>query len=354
MEARFNCKEAEFSLRPFEIIEVIELPLDKYAEFFQNPLADYDFIAKNTEESHVDENGIARCKLILCEGKDDGILVNTEGYNYARYTSFLPCARQIAALQKSPMLSAHVNTMDALVDHYAKQAVESQLNGESTINYYRVKDFSGRENFDEELFVNMMEERKEIESIDYRADGYEIVIADDFVHPEENLKVLDQQDVNIMCANHVLWQNEVGGAQADFTGCLLEDIDMSNKDLTGAIFDNAKLVNVNLKNSAHCFSTFNNTRFYNCDLERVVAEEAEFNGVRMYNCDLKNTLFGHCNFKDARLIGCKASDTDMSCCCIQGANFDDTEKWEINLKDASENYEEWQNVSSVQAVKMQE
>ena len=33
--------------------------------------------------------------LVLGEGVDDGILVDPQGYDYARYTAYIPMARQL-------------------------------------------------------------------------------------------------------------------------------------------------------------------------------------------------------------------------------------------------------------------
>ena len=35
------------------------------------------------------------CMLVLGEGVDDGILVDPQGYDYARYTAYIPMARQL-------------------------------------------------------------------------------------------------------------------------------------------------------------------------------------------------------------------------------------------------------------------
>ena len=57
-------------------------------------LNDYDFIADYANETY-DDGERKHCLLVLGEGEDDGILVCSEGSFYARYSAYLPKARQI-------------------------------------------------------------------------------------------------------------------------------------------------------------------------------------------------------------------------------------------------------------------
>ena len=74
--------------------KVIELPSQRFQQFSRALLADYDFIAEN--KNSIRHNDDARhCLLILdAEGKD-GFLVDPQGYNYARYSAFVPNARSL-------------------------------------------------------------------------------------------------------------------------------------------------------------------------------------------------------------------------------------------------------------------
>lgn len=68
------------------------------AEFFDlqfNPLADHDLIKEHLPDLKTDEFHAIPCMLVLGEGVDDGILVDPQGYDYARYTAYIPMARQL-------------------------------------------------------------------------------------------------------------------------------------------------------------------------------------------------------------------------------------------------------------------
>ena len=74
--------------------KVIELPSQRFQQFSRALLADYDFIAENKNAIRHDDDS-RHCLLILdAEGKD-GFLVDPQGYNYARYSAFVPNARSL-------------------------------------------------------------------------------------------------------------------------------------------------------------------------------------------------------------------------------------------------------------------
>ena len=74
--------------------KVIELPSQRFQQFSRALLADYDFIAENKNAIRRDDDA-RHCLLILdAEGKD-GFLVDPQGYNYARYSAFVPNARSL-------------------------------------------------------------------------------------------------------------------------------------------------------------------------------------------------------------------------------------------------------------------
>ena len=58
-------------------------------------LDDYDFIAKHEGNLHVEQDGVTNALLVLNAKTGEGILVNSEGSAYARYSAYLPFAGHI-------------------------------------------------------------------------------------------------------------------------------------------------------------------------------------------------------------------------------------------------------------------
>lgn len=106
VRAWFDRKPERFAIPSESVVEkIVELSAVQFAAFLNAPLKDWTFIAENvTLMRHDGERD--HCLLILEQGKDDGLLVQSEGYAYARYAAYLPSARIIlnASLEQAAEL----------------------------------------------------------------------------------------------------------------------------------------------------------------------------------------------------------------------------------------------------------
>ena len=94
IQAELRRKQSEYEGEACSVDKVIELPAQRFKQFSRALLADYDFIAENKNAIRHDDDA-RHCLLILdAEGKD-GFLVDPQGYNYARYSAFVPNARSL-------------------------------------------------------------------------------------------------------------------------------------------------------------------------------------------------------------------------------------------------------------------
>ena len=91
----FRRKDSEIETSPCVVEKTVELSADWFDRFSQNLLNDYDFILENIDHMYQDNNGVNHCLLVLCEERDDGIIVESEGSSYARYSAYFPCARKL-------------------------------------------------------------------------------------------------------------------------------------------------------------------------------------------------------------------------------------------------------------------
>ena len=86
-------RKPDFRLRDVVIETVIRLPKEEYEQFLSSPCDNYEFIEKNSKSMFMNEkNGVFYCMLVTGEGYRDGVLVEAEGYPYARYASYVPDA----------------------------------------------------------------------------------------------------------------------------------------------------------------------------------------------------------------------------------------------------------------------
>ena len=111
-----------------------------------------------------------------------------------------------------------------------------------------------------------------------------VTVASDYAVYENNTNyhVLNQEQVNVICALHTLWLHGVGGEQADFSDCLLKGINLSSRNLNRAVFAGAKLVD--------CL-------MYDARLNTSI-----FDGAKIQNCQLINAQAEHCSFRNAFIV----------------------------------------------------
>ncbi len=184
-------KEPKIFAQLWEIEHIVELPPGEFRHFKEHLLDDYPFIAEHAKELHTDGHGIAHGMLVLCEGIDDGILVNSEGTSYARYAAYLSGARTLSLMNRYPSLHDFCVGMDALVEKYVQQAMTEQENGGFTLPYsdldaeveQRVYD-EDMVNFDRQLFLDMLSERPEFDEVETTQNEIYLTIAPEFVQEQ--------------------------------------------------------------------------------------------------------------------------------------------------------------------------
>lgn len=120
---QMNRKEPMIKPEACRIVDIKELPASRFEEFRKNLLNDYDFISDVAEDLHGGEEA-TNCLLVLGEGYPYGILVNSEGSAYARYSGIMPHARQV--------VEAHLNK---LADYCVEEGISNTEDGKWTITY---------------------------------------------------------------------------------------------------------------------------------------------------------------------------------------------------------------------------
>lgn len=93
MKANFIRKATSYELIPqdeFVIEKEVILSKKEFDKFINRPLDDYDFIIENIESMYCDSNEVYHCIYVTSQEHEFGMLIESEGYHYARYTAYLP------------------------------------------------------------------------------------------------------------------------------------------------------------------------------------------------------------------------------------------------------------------------
>lgn len=92
MKVRFERKTSKEQLLPqdeFVIEIVVEISNRKFSKYLEKTLDDYDFIEENKDLMYVDSNNVWHCIFVTVKELDFGILIQSEGYSWARYSCYL-------------------------------------------------------------------------------------------------------------------------------------------------------------------------------------------------------------------------------------------------------------------------
>jgi hypothetical protein len=93
MKVNFIRKPTTQELIPqhqFVIEKAVLIDQNLFNQFIQDPLQDYEFINKHKELMCRDKLDVFHCIFVTTNECDFGILVESEGYGYARYAAYLP------------------------------------------------------------------------------------------------------------------------------------------------------------------------------------------------------------------------------------------------------------------------
>ena len=94
LKANFRCKQVALEVEACVVEKVVELSTAEFDQFCRSMLEKYPFIREARASLHYDD-GMRHGFLVLGVGRNDGILVDTQGADYARYSAFIPNARSL-------------------------------------------------------------------------------------------------------------------------------------------------------------------------------------------------------------------------------------------------------------------
>ena len=87
-----------------EVVKILQLSGQQFRHFSDNLLRDMPFLIPNKHLTGYDKR-VTRCLLVTTRGRRDGILVDCQGYNFARYSCYVPEKRSL-------------DLRDVPIDHY--------------------------------------------------------------------------------------------------------------------------------------------------------------------------------------------------------------------------------------------
>lgn len=173
LQAIFTRKAEDFPVWDCVIEKIVELPEAEYKYFKTAPLRDMPFIAENTDLMYRDENGVFHCLLVLGEESSDGILIESEGYNYAKYSSFMPGAREFVNVR-----------LNQLADQIIRKSTQNTSNGTWAVYFEEIQERYhvpvSHNNGVGPILQKILEARSELAELEPMEDGFDMVFYLDY------------------------------------------------------------------------------------------------------------------------------------------------------------------------------
>ena len=290
-------------------------------------MEEYTFIVESNELMKGSSNGNTRCLLVLGEGFDDGILVDSGGFDYARYSALIPNARQIIAYdQRYESIEVLESGINETVDDVLELVRNYNGDGKLCVDLCDIAEEHSLNQRDFLLLEDTLFECDEIKSA--HLNGNVMIIEINRQEEEQATSSRycpSEEEIEIIKAKHILWNHDQqGGERADFSNMYLTDCILTNASLNCANFKNAILNGGNLCRGSFMSCDFTGAELYNIDGIEAVFEESDFTGAKLVNC----------NFLDADLMECNFTGSDLSGSDFNMARIDNSDFTGANTETA--------------------
>ena len=334
----FQNEDGKLQPQKCQVEKIVKLSWEEFYFIAENPYGEHPCITDKSALMRVDASGVYRCVLFLNNANDDGIIVMDTPDD--REIAYVPYAKYYAEMESHPSLKKfHKNMIDA-VEEQVDKALLHQKAGK---HKFPESDLYDKEPFSFSLFIDMLTERPEINMAGQDDDIIRMAIAPKFVYTEDDshLKVITQKEFDLMSAKHLLWLEEGIGEQADFSNCLLRNLEMSNRNLVNMVFDGAKIVDSRMNGADVSYSSFRNTKMLSSECMEIVAKECDFTEAKISNCDLTYADMSSGNFTKAAFWDCDFIGAVLREGCLAKTKFHRTDTSDADMTDCIYDEQEW-------------
>lgn len=351
----FRRKESDFEPEPCMVEAMVELSSADFRHFKTHLLEDYDFLIENRDKMGYTQDGVRHCILVLSEHSNDGILVDAQGSNYARYSAYLPDARLLYDMDRYLDLQNYMKDMQKVADTCAEKILFGQADGRFTLSVPSLKREFHLDSIDEDLLAKMLSSRDEFEVLECYDGEITVAVTDDYIiRNDENLGVVSADEIKIALAKHLLWLNdEPGGQQMDLRHKYVEGFDFGNQEMNSALLSGSRFVNCNFYRTSLCFVEAEETRFNDCPMHDLTAEEGNFYGAEFRNCNMERGMYTHSNFMKSKFIQCGVSNAVFMHSCVDGMSLVDTDLSNANTHNTIESIKDWDGEIPDQEIRLE-
>lgn len=184
-----------FQLCQAKAEKIIRLPEREFEQFLKSPMEYQDFIKEDVDLMRQDESGVYHCLLVTGDNHRDGVLVEADGYDYARYASYVPDAAAFAY----DSLSEMGYRLAFLVEQFVTKGLDSAQEGYWEVSFEEIRKQSGLELGDnpflQELMADMITERPEVAEVCIWRDCFSVNYRPEFCHDHQKEEIPESREM---------------------------------------------------------------------------------------------------------------------------------------------------------------
>ena len=191
-----NHKQSDYKTREIIVEKVITLYGKSFSKLKDHPLRDDPYIAQNRDLMYIDSDDVAHCLLMVDYDSGDGVLVESEGSNYARKSQFIPNSRALIESNELTVSERKLhNSLKKMVDHIAELAHCGEKN--FVFDEMLEKSDLDFKSLFRDSVVTMLQEREDIQM----AESHTIDV--DF-QPDITVEAKPTQELTLYCPLHIV------------------------------------------------------------------------------------------------------------------------------------------------------
>lgn len=167
-------KPSDFQLSDCLIEKVITLSQAEFDTLVRRPMDSNSHIAEHSAAMFQDEKGM-HCLLVFGEDSPDGLVIEAEGYDYARYAAYLPGAR---TLVEKEVEQAVGYVLDDAMDCSPKgsgSVTISEMEFKLGVNMREGSGFN-------EMLLDALRARQEVAEVAFNGIAIRTAIKPEFIH----------------------------------------------------------------------------------------------------------------------------------------------------------------------------
>lgn len=188
-KAIFERKISSFATRECVINGIEVMNENEFEEFSNNLLGDQTFVSDRKEEMYIDSRGRIHGLLALNKDSGNGILIDSQGYDYPRYVAFMPNIK--------PYID---NQISMVAEQIIKEAAENTSNGSWAVYFDEIEESHGlvvkEDNGIGTMLLDALTSRDEIAEIEVLGDCFDMTIYLDYcsnlgeeIKPSQNMEM---------------------------------------------------------------------------------------------------------------------------------------------------------------------